>query len=94
MKPQSVVIGVILALLFGYLFWHLIYSGKGAITLIKLSREKERLVAENKSLEESKKNFEKKVSRMKSESLDMDTLDEQARKNLGYSKDKEIIYVE
>ena len=50
---------------------------------------------EKMTREEREKNkLEKKVNRMKSGSLDMDTLDEQARKNLGYSKDKEIIYIE
>jgi cell division protein FtsB len=64
------------------------------LSLFQLSRQKETLSKENKVLEEEKNSLEKKVNRMKSKSLDLDTLDEQARKNLGYSKDKEIIYVE
>jgi len=94
MKVKSIFLGTVLVFLLGYLGWQLIFSNKGMISLFRLSSKKERLVRDNKLLEEEKSRLEKKTSRMKSRSLDLDTLDEQARKNLGYSKDKEIIYVE
>jgi len=80
--------------LFGYLIWHLIYSNKGAISLFRLSSQKERLNRENQTLDKDRKNLEKRVNKMKSNSLDLDMLDEQARKNLGYGKNKETIYVD
>jgi cell division protein FtsB len=94
MKIRTVLFKTLVALLSVYLAWHLIYSRNGTISLFKLSRDKEKLVAENKDLENQKALLEKKVSRMKSKSLDLDTLDEQARRNLGYSKDDDVIYIE
>jgi cell division protein FtsB len=94
MKIRTVLFKILIALLFVYLAWQLIYSKNGTVSLFKLSRDKEKLVVENKDLENQKALLEKKVGRMKSKSLDLDTLDEQARRNLGYSKDDDVIYIE
>jgi cell division protein FtsB len=94
MKIRTILFKILIALLFVYLAWQLIYSKNGTVSLFRLSRDKEKLALENKALEEQKASLEKKVGRMKSKSLDLDTLDEQARKNLGYSKDDDVIYIE
>ncbi|NRA73456.1 MAG: septum formation initiator family protein [Rickettsiales bacterium] len=95
MKKNKTFFLTIIALAFiFYLLGHLVYGSKSIFSLFTLSRKKERLSKENIVLKEDKQNLEEKVKRMKSETLDMDTLDEQVRKNLGYSKEKEIIYVE
>jgi cell division protein FtsB len=94
MKVKNILLGSLLLVLLGYLAWQLVYSNNGAISLFRLSSKREKLISENKCLDEQRVSLEKKVRRMKSKSLDLDTLDEQARKNLGYGKDKEFIYVE
>ena len=93
MKKKILIITV-LGIIFCYLLGYLIYGSKNVISLFQLSRKKEQLVKENKILEKDKEKLDKKVRSMKTESLDIDMLDEQARKNLGYSKEKEIIYIE
>ena len=94
MNIKNILLGSLLVVLLGYLAWQLVYSNNGAISLFRLSSKKEKLIAENKCLDEQRVSLEKKVRRMKSKSLDLDTLDEQARKNLGYGKGKEFIYVD
>ena len=94
MKKKRIFLITITAILFCYLLGYLIYGSKSIFSLFQLSRKKEQLLKENKILEKDKEKLDKKVKGMKTESLDMDMLDEQARKNLGYSKEKEIIYIE
>ena len=94
MRFKNIFLTTLLLFLFVYLVWQLVFSNKGMISLFRFSSKKERLVRENKRLNTEKEAIEKKVSRMKGQSLDIDTLDEQARKTLGYSKDKEVIFVE
>ena len=94
MKSRNFILSTILSLLFVYLTWQLVFSNRGMISLFRFSNKREKLIKENKQLVKEKTELEKKVSRMHSKSLDIDTLDEQARKVLGYGKDNETIFVD
>ena len=74
--------------------WTIIFGKNGLTTLRFFSSKKQELVKERESLEESKTALAKKVSRLRSNSLDLDSLDENARKNLGYAQEGEKIYLD
>lgn len=75
-----------------YFAYHLVSGNNSLLTMMqlqtKLDESKERL--DNIKMERI--NLQHRVQMISSESLDLDLLDEQARKLLGHSKENEIIY--
>lgn len=74
-----------------YFLYFTIFGDKGLLKLLELQK----IIANKESIkmeyEEKVKNKQNMVDGMKSESLDLDLLDEQTRKNLGYVGKNEII---
>lgn len=93
-KPLFIGYFVALAL-FIYFFSMTIFGERGVLQLIKTKREAAQKAAQKEELLMEIKTKKAMVEGMNSESLDLDLLDEQARKVLGYvGKDEVVMYHE
>lgn len=72
----------------------LFFGQKGIVEMMNLKGQIANQDLTKKELINDIKNKQLRVDSMKAESLDLDLLDEQARKNLGYSKKGEIVVYE
>jgi len=76
------------ALIFFYFTYHMISGRNGLLTMLKLEKQMEKANDRLDETELQKMNLEHRVD-MLSTSVDLDLLDEQARKLLNYSTGKE-----
>ena len=75
-----------------YFLYHTISGDRGLMAMAKLSENIEIAQAKLDILSAEQNDLSRKTSMLRDESLDIDLLDEQARKILGYSKKDETIY--
>jgi cell division protein FtsB len=91
-KMSGYVSTLFFALIFFYFTYHMISGRNGLLTMLKLEKQMERA---NEKLDETgleKMGLEHRVD-MLSRSVDLDLLDEQARKLLNYSTGKEWMII-
>ena len=74
-----------------YFSYHAICGSQGVIAKYKLSQELNILQNELDIMYSERSSLESKTNRLSNESVDLDLLDEQARKVLGYSREREMI---
>jgi cell division protein FtsB len=77
-----------------YFIYNIMGGDRGIIALFKLNKQHIKLEKEVKTLNSEKAVLQDRVSRLKSDSLDLDLLEEQVRENLGYAKGNETVYVD
>lgn len=94
MSIRKIIFIAIFTTLALYTGWTIIFGKNGLRTFSFLAEKKKSLLEQQSTLEASKAALEKKVKRMRSSSLDTDSVDENARKNLGYAQEDEKIYLE
>lgn len=76
-----------------YFFYYALFSSKGVFQYFQLTKELQKKELIKESLENKVNEKQHLVNGMNLESLDLDLLDEEARKNLGYAnKDEIVIY--
>lgn len=76
-----------------YFLLFAIYGRNGLFDMMALHNQIEQKKITEQSLSAIRKTKESKVNKMRSDSLDLDLLDEEVRKNLGYAdKDEITIY--
>lgn len=90
-------LNMVLPALFGiaiflYASYHAVSGDRGLFTFLQLSRKAEQTYLELDNLQKQRMALEKKVSLLREESLDLDLLDEQARRILGYAHPDETVY--
>ncbi len=90
-RYASGVASLVFALLFVYFCYHAISGEHGLIALIELQNKVKERKIEADSIHAEKLNLEHRVSLLKPNSLDLDMLDEQARKLLGYAGKNETV---
>jgi len=78
---------------FYYLSSHVMRGDRGITSLFELSRKSTNLQKELDLVRAEKFNLEHKVQGLRSDSLDLDLLDEQARKIIGLSDPDEVVYL-
>ena len=76
-----------------YFAYHAVSGERGLLALTELSKRVEYSQNKLDSLNAERISFEHKVSLLRDESLDLDMLDEQARRMLGYVGDGETVYL-
>lgn len=81
-------------LLIFYCIYQTIQGDRGLAALFQLSKKHKLLTEELEKLRMERATIENKVGALKSESLDTDLLDEQARRVLGYAHEDETVIVE
>lgn len=88
---KKIILNIFLALLLGYFVFHCIYGNKGVIAYLKVNRQLEKAYDELKLLRAERVELEHNVKLLRTESLDKDMLDEQARKVLGIAAPNEQV---
>ena len=74
-----------------YFIYFTLFGSKGVVKYFKLNKELQEKEFIKESLENKMKIKQNMVNGMNLESLDLDLLDEEARKNLGYANKNEIV---
>lgn len=91
-KKSHLISTSLFVLLFVYFCYHAVSGERGLMALIQYSKRVEKLHAEADTMRAKRLQLEHRVSLLKPESLDLDMLDEQARKLLGYAGKSETVY--
>jgi len=91
-NTKRIILNIFLALLLGYFVYHCIYGNKGFIAYLKANRHLEKAYDELKLLRAERVELEHNVKLLRTESLDKDMLDEQARKVLGIAAPNEQVF--
>jgi cell division protein FtsB len=89
-RSFGVTIGV--CALVTYFLFHTLTGDRGVLTFISLNKELERLQNELDVSRAERLKLEHRVGLLRSTSLDLDLLDEQARRYLGYAATGERVY--
>ena len=74
-----------------YFVYYALFGGKGLVRYFQIKGELQQKELVKEGLENKMENKQNMVSGMSVESLDLDLLDEEARKNLGYAGKEEIV---
>lgn len=90
-RVKKLSLSVIFLLLLSYILFHAFYGQRGIVSYFKLTNELELKLAELERLQSKHLQLEHQVKLLRSESLDLDMLDEVARKTLGLAKPTELI---
>lgn len=77
----------------GYFVYHIIIGARGVVSWAVLSREADQLESELRAIKEENDFLSTKIKGMRSDSLDLDLLEEQAEKILGFSYSDDIIVI-
>ncbi len=85
---------VLLLLLLFYFAYQMMNGERGILALFDLTKKHRVLDQDIKKLENQKMLLEKNIYMLKPESLNLDLLDEQARRSLGYGKEGETVYLD
>ena len=85
------VLAIIVVALMGYLSFAALQGEHGLLSLFRVEAQETRLRAELAALQAERASIANKTERLSAEHLDLDLLDEQARKVLGLGRPDEII---
>lgn len=91
-NSKKIILNIFLALLLGYFVFHCIYGNKGIIAYLKVNGQLEKAHDELRSLQAERVELEHNVKLLRTESLNKDMLDEQARKVLGVAAPTEQVF--
>jgi cell division protein FtsB len=94
MKPGNAIFAIVLVGFTGYLAYAGIQGRYGLFRLAEVEAEESRLRADLASLQAERTTVANKVHRLSSEGLDLELLDEQARKVLSLGRSDEIMIPE
>ena len=83
------VAGIILV--FGYVIFHIVYGDRGIISFLQYNKKYKNTLSELELVRLERQKLQSKVGLMKTDSIDLDMLDEQAKKSLSLTKENEII---
>lgn len=78
---------------FIYFVFHLLYGNRGIVAYFKLHQQIDTTTEELDILRAQRLELEHKVTSLRTESLDRDLLDEEARKSLGFATNKEKVFI-
>ncbi|MDR2645716.1 MAG: septum formation initiator family protein [Holosporaceae bacterium] len=82
---QLIASNIVWISIIGYFVFHIFSGARGAVSWAKSSKEAVLLEKELKVLKEENEFLENKISRMRSDNLDPDLLEEQAMSVIGFS---------
>lgn len=92
-KPRTSWFSMLLVIGILYFSYHTFSGNSGLFAFISLTQEAQATQAELETIRAERLSLEHRVNLMRSESLDLDLLDEQARKRIGYAHKKETVYL-
>lgn len=85
---------VFLAFVFFYFAFHLVTGERGLLAYVRLKNEIDETQKKSAAVQEKKIELSKNVAGLRDNSLNLDLLEELARKDLGYSKKDEVVLFE
>ncbi len=85
------IFAVVMVALLSYLTYAALQGEHGLFRLFQIEAQQQRLEVELAQLRAERDLLENKVRRLSNDYLDLDLLDEQARRTLGYARPDEII---
>lgn len=94
LSGKAVFFALIYTGFFLYLVFHTFNGERGLYALLKENRKYEVLTGELERVRTQRENLEHDVKLMRSESLDLDMLDEQVRSNLGMAGSDEVMVLQ
>jgi cell division protein FtsB len=75
----------------GYFIFHIFSGARGIISWARLNREVTSLEKELRQLRAENELLENRISRLRSDNLDLDLLEEQAQSIIGFSNEGDLI---
>ncbi len=91
-RRKDILVILLLILVTSYFIFHAISGKRGILALQEMKKELETSQAQLEEKRGKRLQIEHKTNLMRSESLDVDLLEEQVKKNLGLSKKQERIF--
>ena len=91
-RLRNVGLTLTLVVLLIYFLFHAINGERGVLSFFRLSNKFEKLHAELEAVRADRIQLEHKVNLLRSNSLDLDLLEEQSKKLLGFARKNEIVY--
>lgn len=89
---KNLLFNIIFLLLALYFIFHSIYGDRGLISYLRLNKKLSQANLELNDLQAKRARLEHKAALLRSDSLDLDILEEQAKKILGLASSKERIF--
>lgn len=93
-KIRSFLFSFIAVSILAYFAYHMFSGGRGLAALLTLNSEISSIQNELDLVRMERLELEHSSNLLKSESLDLDLLEEQAKKILGYAKPQEIVIID
>lgn len=93
-RSRGVVVPVLCAAMIGYFGYHMVEGDRGLKAYARLSAEIARAEAAYADVSAERAKLERQVKLLRSSSLDLDMLDEQARRVLGVIGPDEVVLVD
>lgn len=93
MISKRLVLHYLLAGILLYFIFHLIYGNRSIMAYFSLNKQIEAKSQELDLTKAERLELEHKVKSLKTESLDRDMLDEEARRSLGLANEKEQVFI-
>ena len=89
---SSLLLTAVFLLGFSYFFYHIFSGERGFLALVTYAQKVHEAQEELDLARAERLSLEQRVQRLRNDSLDLDILDEQARRILGYSAEGEDVY--
>ena len=90
-RTWQTVLSVLAACIVGYFIYHTVQGDHGWMAMLRLKNQVATQQATLSQLQKQHQDLDHRIHLMRPDSLDPDLLDEQARKDLDYSKPGEVI---
>lgn len=91
-KLNNIIPTLLFAVVLLYFSYHVVSGERGLLALIQLSQKIEQARLELDIVHAQRLKYERNVKLLRDDSLDLDLLDEQARRLLGYAEKDEKVY--
>ena len=91
LQLRRFVVPLVMLVLAFYFAFYMIFGPRGLLALHRVQAQLEQTRAEHQKLRAQREALEKNVKLMRPSSLDPDMAEEQARRNLGYTRPEEVV---
>lgn len=88
---RTILLQVVLGLILIYFAYHALAGDQGLARWTQLQKTEKTLIAEREELILEKTRLEDRITRLQAESMDLDYVEELARRKLAYARKNEII---
>ena len=78
-------------LIFSYVLYHIVYGDRGVISLLQYTGKYQKTLSELEAAKLERQKLQHKVGLLKTDSIDVDLLEEQAKRSLSVSRENEIM---